>query len=117
MREQDPYVLGTRTIPEWHHHLTTSPDGIPEGHLACPGSRYGSTSDEAAWFAIGLAAVYANANGVDEEFEGTVDRCMSLCVNDSPEPAELILDHWFAMPRELKEQIGRKKDVRRLLKW
>lgn len=115
MTEQPPDQLGPRTIPEWHQHLTTSPDGTPEGHLACPGSRYGRTSDEAAWFAIGLAAVYANANGVDEEFEGTVDHCMDLAVNDHADVATLIVDNWYALPRVIKEQIGRKKEVRRLI--
>lgn len=97
------YGKGFHDGPAWHQ----------TGHLKCPCSRYGSDGDECAWWAIAMAFVYEEANGDGFDPDG-MEHFMSLAVNDHDDLAELVLDHWYAIPRFLKRYIGTKAEVRGL---
>lgn len=102
----ETYQLGDRTLQQWHDWLTTDrTTGEPSGHLDAPGSRYGSTSDDCAWWAIAVECVYAESNGLPDEPEESMDFAMGLVVNDSSEVETMLRDRWFAVPDALKEKV------------
>lgn len=85
----------------------------PEG-LLVPCSRYGRDADDVAPWAILTAAVYADANG-DEGWD-VLEHCLSMVVNDSDGPAELLADYWFGFVQAVGRVLGiTKADVKGLV--
>lgn len=100
--ELDHYILGGRSLQDWHDFLTTDHyNGQPAGHLETPGSRYGSTANQAAWWAIAGYAAYSYATGDDHEAAQNMDHFMGMAVNDVPLLAELVKDFRWVVPTEL----------------
>lgn len=114
MSEQTPeqpetihtYMLGDRSLADWHAWLTTdATTGEDTGHLQAPGSRYGRTSRDCAYWAVAAETVYAHANGVEDDLEGSFEFCMGLVVNDNVEIADMIREYLWVLPDDLKEQL------------
>lgn len=100
--EPEPQVEG-RTLTMWHRFLTTR-DGEPTGHLETPGSRYGSTSNECAWWAV--AALNAFDEYVDElEADLVAEDLMGLAVNNHESIAELVGESEHLLPQWLKDEL------------
>lgn len=112
--ELDTYELHGSTLREWYDFLTHDHDGQPNGHLAVPSSRYGTTGEACAWWALAFQCAYVDASGEVDDPEASVDEAMSMCVNDNGDVAGLIAEFWHAIPQVIKDQIGTEDDVRRL---
>lgn len=114
------YQLGDTSLREWHTRLTTdAATGERNGYLATPGSRYGSTSDDCAYWALANGVACCHANGVEEDLpsslQDSLDYLMGLAVNDHPYIAEIALEYWEFLPAGLREQLGTKREVKRIL--
>jgi hypothetical protein len=104
----DTYRLGERSLREWHKWLTTDPSGRDTGHLDTPGSRYGRTSTDCAWWAVAAQVVYSHASGTDEmdELEVSVDWLQGLAVNDHEDIGTLVREWAWVLPSDLKDELG-----------
>lgn len=112
----EEYHLGDASLRDWHTRLTTDTEtGERNGHLATPGSRYGSTSDDCAYWALASEVAYAHANGIDDDLVESLDSLMGLAVNDHPDIAQIALDYWEFLPAGLREQLGSKRDIKRMI--
>jgi hypothetical protein len=104
--ELDTYILGSRSLTNWHDFLTTDHyTGQPNGHLPVPCSRYGRDGSESAWWAIAAQAAYSYATGQDEDLEQGMDHFMSLAVNDDPSLMSLVSEFRCVVPTELDEKL------------
>jgi len=74
------------TIEQIHRYL------MADGNLRVPCSRYGFDTESCVPVASATARAYADAAGEELSTE-TLDLAMSLIVNDSDDPADLILSH------------------------
>lgn len=112
----EEYHLGDTSLRDWHTRLTTDTEtGESNGHLATPCSRYGSTSDDCAYWALASEVAYTHANGIDDDLVESLDSFMGLAVNDHPDIAGIALCYWEFLPAGLRKQLGTKKDVKRLI--
>ena len=74
----------------WHAWLTTDQTtGEDTGRLGCPGSRYGYTAREVAYWAI-AAAVVAEADNGPGDTEEALDAWMGYAVNDDGRVADRV---------------------------
>lgn len=104
--ELDTYLLGPRSLRSWHEWLCTDQrTGEPSGHLAAPGSRYGTDANDCAWHAIAVACVYQEANGPSDAPDESMDWAMGLAVNDSDYVETIVYDNRHAVPHAVKEQV------------
>lgn len=69
--------------------------GEPQGHLATPCSRYGSTSEECAPKAYRVAYLIARESGEPLTWE-SLDHCMSLVVNDHDDPQYMVTQYGYS---------------------
>jgi hypothetical protein len=115
----DNYLLAGKSLHQWRGWLTVNhTTGANESHKRTPGSRYGRTSDECAWYVLAATVAYTESADYPNSFsavEITMDTCQSLAVNDSPEVAEMIVDSWHVIPECLRAMIGDEEDVKGLL--
>jgi hypothetical protein len=106
VNELDTYILGGRSLTDWHDFLTTDHyTGQPNGHEAVTGSRYGRDGSEAALWAIAAQAAYSYATRRDEDMEQGMDHFMSLAANDDPSLVILISEFRWVVPTELDEML------------
>lgn len=114
----DTYVVARKSLRQWLGWLNTHPDtGEDLTHHRTPGSRYGRTGGETAYFALAAALVYVELvgfGGDKEEFEISLGTYQHLAVNDRPEVAEMIADSWYVVPQCIRDVIGEEADVRGL---
>jgi hypothetical protein len=101
-------MLDGQSYAYWHRWLTE--DG---GYVPC--SRYGRDSWDCAWFAIALVCVEIDANGPLDDVKVALDDYMVDVVNDHDHVARLLYDHWYAVPRAVREHIGTKTYVKNLM--
>lgn len=109
--------LYERSLIDWHKWLLLADDDTTCEDAATPGSRYGRTAYECAWYAVTGAFAYAAAGGVVEvgedkhEAEILLEDMMSLAVNDSPSVGELISQTWHDIPSALIERLINVEEV------
>lgn len=96
-------VIYDKTTEEWHEQLTTDEEGKPTGHLATPGSRYGRTASDCAWWAVAALSAYETDDLEDAEL--FVDHAMSRAVNDDAEVLSFIREYQDRIPREVIDRI------------
>ncbi len=100
------YMLGERSLHDWHAYLTTDRQtGTSTSSFRTMGNRYGYTAGEVAWWAVAAEAVYVHANGLNEEIQDSIDYCMGLVVNDNVEIADIVREYKWALPDDLVEQL------------
>lgn len=102
----DTYLIGTRTMAEWHAWLTHDQrTGRDSSDDAVPCSRYGTTAAQTAWWAIALGAVYQHGNGPADDDEAAMDWYQELAVNDADDVLTLVKDFEYVLPADLKQRI------------
>jgi hypothetical protein len=105
----ETYVVDGRSLADWHTYLTTDREtGEPNGYLQTPGSKYGSTADECAWWAVAAHSTYAYLQGaVGEEYdaEQSMEIFMELAVNDDWTLVHLVREMHGVLPSELVDML------------
>jgi hypothetical protein len=84
----------------------------------CPGSRYALTAGMCAVYAAAAHLVlrHTTGEGYDPLAERlSLDNLMSSVVNDHPDPAEMIAEYWFTLPRFVRQDIGQTRSYVRTL--
>jgi hypothetical protein len=101
--ELESYRLGDLSLASWHARLITDQQtGASIRHLIVPDSRYGSTCEQAAWWAVAAQAAYshvADATNTPESFE----YFMALAVNDDASIYALVYDFRSVLPKDLDD--------------
>jgi hypothetical protein len=112
-REQQPqdpldtYLLGDKSLRQWHHDMTHDEDGRDVGYQrSIPCSRYASTTSDAAYWALALACVYENANGAPDDPDEAMDFYLGLVVNDHEDVLTLVNENSYAVPTSILERIN-----------
>lgn len=110
------FYLGDVSLRDWHTRLTTDAEsGERTGHTDTPGSRYGTTSETCAYWALATGMAYIQETGDDLELLSLFDSFMGLTVNDNPDIAVIVLNCWERLPVGLRRQLGTKRDVKRMI--
>lgn len=85
-------------------------------HLRVPCSRYGSTTDEVAWYAVCAEYAYNHVLGYDSDPAVGLEFMMGLAVNDSPEIATVIHDTYPDLPHALRDKIAPDSEIREMMR-
>jgi hypothetical protein len=101
----ETYIVDRRSLQGWHDWLLT--DGKTGEYIGwdeTPGSRYGSTRDECAWWAVAAHSTYTYLqSAVGEHYEAaeSVEIFMELAVNNDWKLVHLVREMQGVLPREL----------------
>ena len=105
----ETYIVDGRSLGDWHRYLTTNKEtGEPNGYLRTPGSKYGSTADECAWWAVAAHSTYTYLQGaVGEEYdaEESMELFMELAVNNHWGLVHLVREMKGVLPSELVDML------------
>lgn len=94
-QQEEERLLYGRSNQDWHDELAGE-------DLPTPGTRYGETSSEVAWWAVGAMHGFEAAGGVIEDDPTPhAEFLMSCAVNDEDDIAELVFDHWSNLPQDV----------------
>lgn len=102
--------ISGQSVASWHAWLCTTPEGEYRPDLGTPGSRYGRSSNDTAWYALSAAFLAEEISGViPDDPEAAMDFAMSLSVNDYPSIAQIINDHWDRLPSALQDMLDKER--------
>ena len=97
--EVEQATLYGKTNEQWHDELTGD-------DLDTPGSRYGRTASDCAWWTVASMHGFIQAGGyVEDDPQLHAEFLMGLAVNDADDIAELVMDHWHELPEEVRAQL------------
>jgi hypothetical protein len=106
----ETYIVDGRSLAEWHTYLTTDKEtGNTTRYDLTPGSRYGDTADECAWWAIAAHSAFTYFLGSTgrepDPPEESVEICMYLAVNDDRTLGNLVWEYRGVLPPELVDML------------
>jgi hypothetical protein len=100
----DTYMIGDRSLRQWHHQLTHDQDDNYTGDLATL-NHYAPNGISAAWVALAMECITTDANGEPDDPAASLDNLMGLVVNNSSECAVLIAEFRHLIPEALLERM------------